>query len=69
MMENAMTSLHTDSALLKALEAAAKIKISADELRKQRVSFIMGALGDDSSVTRAKVTEILAAHELGQTAT
>lgn len=63
-----MTNLRTDSNLLEALSAAAKTNVSAEELRKQRVSFIMGALGDDSSVTRAKVTEILAAHELGHSA-
>ena len=61
-----MTNLRTESALLEALSDAAKTQVSVDELRKQRVSFIMGALGDDSSVTRARVTEILAAHELGR---
>lgn len=61
-----MTNLQTDTALLEALSAAANSQVSVEELRKQRVSFIMGALGDDSSVTRARVTEILAAHELGR---
>lgn len=63
-----MTDLQTKSALLEALSAAAKKPISAEELREQRVSFIIGSLGDDSSVTRARVTEILAAQEVGRSA-
>lgn len=63
-----MTKLHTSAALLDALTEASKKQVTADEIRKQRVSFIMGSLSDDSTVTRAKVTEILAAHEEGRSA-
>lgn len=58
-----MTELKTDSALLRALEEAARRQPSADEIVEQRVSFIMGSLGESSTVSRKRVTEILAAHE------
>lgn len=58
-----MANLKTDQALLDIIERAASLPPSADEVYKQRVSFIMGSLGDSSPVTRAKVTEVLAAQE------
>lgn len=58
-----MTEIKTDSALLEALLSAAKRQPSAAEIEAQRISFIMGSLGDKSQVTRRQVTEILAAHE------
>lgn len=58
-----MTDLKTDGALLRALEEAARRRPTADELDEQRVSFIMGSLGESSTVSRERVTEILAAHE------
>jgi hypothetical protein len=58
-----LTDIKTDEALLKALEAAARKQPSASEIEKQRVSFIMGSLSDKNTVTRARVTQILAAHE------
>jgi len=63
-----MTNLRTDDALLRKLEAAASKTLSADELRKQRISFIMGTLKDNSTVTRAKITEVLAVQEGKKTA-
>ncbi|PDS68068.1 hypothetical protein CO651_31320 [Rhizobium phaseoli] len=56
----AMTDLKTDEALLKNLRTAASRKLTAEELYKQRVSFIMGSLSDSSTVTRAQVTKALA---------
>ena len=58
-----MTRLHTAASLLRALKDASSRPLSADELRKQRVSFIMGSLKDSSTVTRARVREILAEQE------
>jgi|EndMetStandDraft_7_1072992.scaffolds.fasta_scaffold121365_2 hypothetical protein len=58
-----MTSIKTDDALLRALGEAARRPATASEIQKQRVSFIMGTLGDSSSVTRAQVTQILAAQD------
>jgi hypothetical protein len=37
--------------------------LTADELRKQRVSFILGTLKDDSAVTRAQINSVLAEQE------
>lgn len=36
---------------------------TAEEIEKQRVSFIMGMLKEDSTVTRAKVSQVLAAQQ------
>ncbi|MBA4777328.1 hypothetical protein ACQZ46_00825 [Agrobacterium salinitolerans] len=55
-----MTDLKTNESLLKSLRAAADRKLTAEELYKQRVSFIMGSLSDSSTVTRAQVTKALA---------
>lgn len=58
-----MTELKTDASLLSALHRASAHTPTAEELQKQRVSFIMGTISDRSGVTRAKVEEILAEHE------
>ena len=58
-----MTELKTSESLLGALRKASKRMPSADELKKQRVSFIMGSLSQNSGVTRARVEELLATHE------
>jgi hypothetical protein len=58
-----MTDLKTNPSLLNALERAAATKPSADQLRKQRISFIIGSLKDTSDVTRDKVRKILAEQE------
>ena len=58
-----MTDLKTDHALLERLKAAASASLTAEELREQRVSFIIGSLGKDSSITRERVKEVLAEHE------
>jgi hypothetical protein len=55
-----MTNLKTKGSLLETLRKAASSELSADEVHKQRISFIMGSLKDDSTVTRAKVTQVLA---------
>ncbi|XOK11622.1 hypothetical protein ACI6PO_00540 [Agrobacterium tumefaciens] len=54
-----MTALKTKDALLSKLKQAANQKLSAEELYKQRVSFIMGSLSTKSNVTRAQVKEVL----------
>lgn len=53
-------NIKTDPALLEALEKSAKTPLTAEEIKKQRVSFIMGSLSTDSSITRERVQEILA---------
>lgn len=63
-----MTEVKTKPALLEALRVAAATQQTADEIQKQRVSFIIGMLKDDSTVSRAKVSEVLAAQEGRKTA-
>jgi len=52
-------NIKTDAAMLKVLERAAGGNLSAEEIHRQRVSFIMGSLAPNSAVTRAKVEEVL----------
>jgi hypothetical protein len=54
-----MTSLKTKESTLQALAQASRHPPSANEIRKQRVSFIMGSLDKESAVTRAKVEKSL----------
>lgn len=61
--EAAVTNLKTDPSLLRALEESARQKPTAHELQHQRISFIMGAMKDNSSVTREQIRKILAEHE------
>lgn len=55
-----MTDLKTDESLLSKLRGAATRVPTAEELEKQRVSFVMGSLGKNSTATRAQVEEMLA---------
>lgn len=54
-----MTRIKTNEALLKALREASQHEPTAAELRDQRISFVMGSLKEDSTVTRDRVREIL----------
>jgi len=58
-----MTNLKTKESTLNALQQASRRPLTAEELQKQRVSFIMGSLKKESPVTRAKVQEVLAEQE------
>jgi hypothetical protein len=58
-----MAELHTNEALLRALKIASEMKPTAEDLQRQRVSFIMGILKEDSGITRARVEEVLAEQE------
>jgi hypothetical protein len=58
-----MTETKTSEALLNALRNAAAHKPTAEELNRQRVSYIMGFLDSKSAVTRAEVEAVLAEHE------
>lgn len=55
-----MTYLKTKESTLEALKNASRRSLTHDEVEKQRISFIMGSLNKESSVTRAKVKEVLA---------
>jgi len=58
-----VTELMTRESLLEALREAAKRPMNAEELHLQRVSFIMGSLSADSTISREEVEDILAKHE------
>ena len=58
-----MDELKTRASLLAALHEASSQPMTADEVKQQRVSFVMGMLKEDSNVTRARVEEILAQQE------
>jgi hypothetical protein len=55
-----MTELKTKASTLKALENAARRRLTPDEILKQRVSFVMGSLDAESPITREKVEKQLA---------
>jgi hypothetical protein len=54
-----MTDLRTDERLLAALQQSATMTPPADQIERQRLSFVMGALPMDSDVTREDVRELL----------
>lgn len=58
-----MMDLRTKDSLLKALRLASSRMPTPDELHKQRVSFIVGTLKENSGVTRERVEQVLAEHE------
>jgi hypothetical protein len=58
-----MTDLKTNESTLQAIQRAILNPLSPEDIRKQRVSFIMGSLNTDSHVTRAQVQNILAEQE------
>jgi len=55
-----MAALKTDESLLRALRVAASHKITKEELHKQRISFIMGSLKNNSTVTQDQIDKVLA---------
>jgi hypothetical protein len=55
-----LTELKTNSALLEALGKASSKKQTADEVKEQRVSFILGSIDEKSGVTRSRIQEVLA---------
>ena len=63
-----MIDLHTSASLLSKLSESAAREMTENELRSQRISYVMGTLKEDSSVTREQVKEILARHEGKKTA-
>lgn len=47
-----MTNIQTTPELLAALKKAAGKLLSAEQVRLQKISFIMGSLSDNSTITR-----------------
>ena len=58
-----MTNLRTKESTLQALERASRKTPTSDELKRQRISFIIGSLDKNSQVTRAQIQEVLAEQE------
>ena len=52
-------NVKTDEHLLRLLQEAAGKQLSAQEVRDQRVSFILGNMPKDSTVTREEVAAVL----------
>lgn len=50
-----VAELKTDAGLLKSLREAGQRKPSAEEALEQRVSFVLGSLKSDSTITREQV--------------
>ena len=50
-----MKTMKTDANLLKTLEKSAGKTMTGKEIQQQKISFIMGSLKDDSTITRERV--------------
>lgn len=57
--ESVLSEPKTNEALLKALRDAPSVPQSAEDIRRQRVSFVVGFLGAGSGVTRARIEQII----------
>lgn len=53
------SNIKTHESLLQKIRNASARQMSAEELRKQKVSFVIGSLSAESNVTRAQVREVL----------
>ena len=62
-----MNDLKTDPALLRAIHAAIQRKPTADEVNRQRVSFIMSAVNERGDVTEQQIKAVLADQDGGVT--
>jgi hypothetical protein len=58
-----MTGIATPQELLDRLSAAAKRNLSGAEIHQQRVSFVMSAVDDESTITKDQVEQVLKQHE------
>jgi hypothetical protein len=63
-----MTDLHTNASLLEKIKTSASKPMTYEEIRKQKISYVMGSLKDGSSVTVSKVNEVLSKHDGKKTA-
>ena len=60
MANPATTTMHRkDPQVLKALRDAAGRPMTSEKMHKQRVSFIMGTMSRDSTITREEVKQII----------
>jgi hypothetical protein len=61
--ESGMSELKTSESLLRRLRAGATTTLTADEIYKQRVSFIVGTLKKSSGVTDDRIRDVLSKQE------
>ena len=54
-----LMELKTNATLLAALGNASSKKQTADEIRAQRVSFILGSMDEKSGVTKSRIQKVL----------
>ena len=54
-----LSSIKTDPDLLAAIRNAAGRKMNPDQVREQRISFVMSAIDESSDVTRADVGRMI----------
>lgn len=54
-----MTKVRTEPSLLEELSRAAGRPMTAQEVREQRISFVMSAVTEGSEVTRAEIGRII----------
>lgn len=52
-----MINVSSDPELLEALRRAAGRRLTADEIREQKISFVMSAISDGCAMTRAEVRQ------------
>ena len=62
-MNGCSSQIKTNEKVVNALKAAAGRKMTAEELREQKASFIYGMLSADSGVTKAQIKEFVKEHE------
>ena len=58
-----MKPLHTDAELLERLRLAAQRPMTREEVREQKISWVLGNLPFDSTVTRKEVEAAIDRHE------
>lgn len=56
-------SVETDEALLRRLSEEATVKLSKEDLKKQRVSFVYGNLPNGSAISREMVVDRITENE------
>ena len=54
-----MSQMVNSRALLDRLSVAAKRNLSEREIRAQKISFIISAIDDDSTITKAQVEKVI----------
>ncbi|MBC6442566.1 MAG: hypothetical protein GDA53_05460 [Rhodobacteraceae bacterium] len=53
----------TDPEILQALRAAAGTKMTREQVREQKISYVLGMLGAKSTATRADIAQLIDEHE------